>query len=63
MNDNIKTINLFWIIFMGRVEAGAGMEATLQTLALKPAMTDAGQRIKGVYVDPNTKKRKPRKKQ
>jgi hypothetical protein len=62
MSNNLKTINLFWIIFMGRVEAGGGMEATLQTVALKPAATDAAKRTRAVRHDPDTKKRKSRKK-
>jgi hypothetical protein len=62
MSNNLKTINLFWIIFMGRVEDGGGMEATLQAVSLKPAATDAAKLNKAARHGPGTKKRKQRKK-
>jgi hypothetical protein len=62
MNNNIKTINLFWIIFMGHVEAEAGMRTIQQAIAMQPVLSDTAHRKKTSSTNSNIKKRKQRKK-
>ena len=62
MYRNQKKITLFWIIFMGHTEAEAGMKAVMQALAIKPEATDDVRNADKANREPNTKKRKERKK-